>query len=85
MSEIDVSKCSYRYKDSCNLYEGNCSNYMDCDYRQLQQVNKKLDKIKDLCCENIKKCDKPCFMCSNTCIEEKIVTIINTKLDIYKR
>ena len=76
--EIDVSKCPYGCKSDnyCSLYEDDCFEYMDCDYRKLQVAEQKISEIKDLCCEKIKKCNKACFMCSNTCIEEKIVTII---------
>lgn len=40
-----------------------------------------LYKIKDLCCEKIKFCNKVCFDCSNPCIENKILTLTNEVLN----
>ena len=37
----------------------------------------KLEKIKDICCEHIKKCNNPCFLCNKKCSYDKIITIIN--------
>lgn len=35
-----------------------------------------LYKIKDLCCEKIKYCNKICSNCDSFCNEEKILTLV---------
>lgn len=56
--DIDVSKCEYYWKSSClveyNCFCGeitgydNCKDHKDCYYKQLQQANAKLEKIKEI-------------------------------------
>lgn len=92
MSEIDVSECEFLCKDvHCSCYVGYsecsedykptldlCKWHSDCNYRQLKRTEQKLWKIKDLCCNNIKKCARTCAGCTINCLEDKIITIINS-------
>lgn len=46
--EIDVSKCEFKYKDSCCLYdEKKCKYIKDCYYKQLQQLKIENELLKN--------------------------------------
>lgn len=40
-----------------------------------------LYKIKDLCCEKIKFCNKACFNCISHCTENEILILVNEVLN----
>lgn len=51
---IDVNECEfYGYEGICKLYSGSvcskdCSNYPNCNYKQLNRKEQKLEKIKEI-------------------------------------
>lgn len=56
MSEIDVSKCEFKYKDSCCLYdEEKCKYIKDCYYKQLQQLKQENEGLESLNDFNVQK------------------------------
>lgn len=53
MSEIDVKECRYNWDDTekkrknqCSVIYGNCKDFKDCYYRQLQQLKAENEELK---------------------------------------